>query len=325
MGKHYNHLSPLDRIKIFELLYRGSSITSIALDLGYCRSTIYRELWRNSYISGYRPDWANSESCNRRRMTYRTRNKIEANKPLRDFIINKLRVGWSPELIDGRLRLENEGKCVISHATIYNYIYSHYGKALKLYKLLKKKRSFRYPKIKRRKYTKVKQKPSIKDRDPAINSRSDFGHWEGDLIVFTNLKNNVITLRERKSRYIKAIKNQSRKSISTLNTLVRYMKNATIKTLTLDNDPAFAKFPEIEIGLNAKVYFCEPYKSYQKGAVENANRLLRQDLPRKTNISKIKQEQIDKITSIYNRRPMKCLGYRTPEEVYNENLNKMAC
>lgn len=318
MGKHYSHISAENRIKLYELLYKGMTLANISLLLGYHKSTIYRELERNSYMSGYRPDWANTEYGNRRRSQYKS--KIEKNPDLKNYIIAKLQAGWSPELISGRLRLENNGKCIISYATIYNYIYSAHGKSLKLYKLLKKQRRFRYPRIKRRKYTKSQQKPSIKDREEYINNRTEFGHWEGDLIVFTNLKNNIITLRERKSRYIKAIKNQSRKSLSTLNTLVRYMKNAPIKTLTLDNDPAFAHYREIEATLNTKVYFCEPYKSYQKGTVENANRLLREDLPRKTNISKVKQDQIDKIACKHNIRPMKCLGYKTPMEVYHENI-----
>lgn len=323
MGEHYNHLSAEARIKLYELLFSGTSIATISSILGYHKSTIYRELERNSYKYGYRPDWANYEYGNRRHNL--RRGKIENNPELEDYIIAKLRDGWSPQQIDGRLRLENNSKRIICFATIYRYIYGPRGKFLKLYKLLRKQHCFRFPRVKRRKYTTTRNKPSIKEREEIINNRGEFGHWEGDLVIFTKLKTNLITLRERQSRYITAIKNQSRKSLSTLNTLVKYMKNAPIKTLTLDNDPAFAKYMDMETRLNTKVYFCEPYKSYQKGAIENANRLLREKLPRKTNISKINQEQINRITQIYNNRPMKCLGYKTPMEVYYENINKLIC
>jgi IS30 family transposase len=318
MGNKYKHISPEQRIQIYELLYKGETLTSIALVLGYNKSSIHRELKRNCSKIGYRPDWANNEYAYRRR--YSKKSKIENDPELENEIISKLRDGWSPQLIDGRLRLENGGKCIVSHETIYRYIYSEKGRVLKLYKLLKKQRIFRYPRVKRRRYIKRDTKPSIKDRDQVINDRAEFGHWEGDLVIFSKLKNNLLTLRERDSRFIVAIKNQSRKAHTTMNALIKHMKNAPIKSLTLDNDPAFAKYRDIKVALNSEIYFCEPYKSYQKGAIENANRLLREEFPRKTNISKINQKQINIVVDKLNHRPMKCLGYKTPYEIYNERL-----
>lgn len=244
---------------------------------------------------------------------------LDKDSELRNFMIDKLKQGWSPELIAGRLKQDN-GYCVISHETIYRYIYSSKGMKLKLYKMLLKKRKFRYPRIKRRRQAIANsRKTSIKERETEIDYRKTMGHWEGDLVIFRKTKTNLFTLRERKSRLIVAIKNQTRNSISTANTLINYMQqnfSKSIKSLTLDNDVSFAKHMDIEKQMNTKVYFCEPYKSYQKGAIENANRLLRRKLPLPTNIDILGQDKIDEIVNTFNKRPMKCLNYKTPHEVF---------
>jgi IS30 family transposase len=116
-----------------------------------------------------------------------------------------------------------------------------------------------------------------------------------------------------------AIKNASRQAHSTTKALFNYMQNSLdkiIKTLTLDNDPAFALHEQIVQNFDAKVYFGEPYKSYQKGGVENANRLLRAKFPKRMNIDKIEQPDIDRIVDSLNDRPMKCLNYATPKEAF---------
>lgn len=144
---------------------------------------------------------------------------------MKTFIIDRLKEGWSPQQIAGRLK-KSAGRCIVSHETIYSYIYSQSGKQEKLYQLLHKKRRFRYPRIrrKRQKSALETEKIRIDKRDETINQRQTFGHWEGDLLMFTKHNPNLITLRERKSRYIVAIKNHSRKPQETANTLVKYMK-----------------------------------------------------------------------------------------------------
>jgi IS30 family transposase len=249
---------------------------------------------------------------------------LDRNPELKNFLIEKLKLGWSPELIAGRLT-HQAGRCIISHETIYRFIYSPAGIKLKLYQMLLKKRRFRYPRIKRRRQTIANsRKRPIKERDAAINTRNASGHWEGDLILFSHTKTNLFTLRERKSRLIVAIKNGSRYSQSTANTLIGYMKNTfkvPMQSLTLDNDTAFAQHEHIESEMKTKVYFCEPYKSYQKGGIENANRLLRTKFPLQTDIDRFEQEEIDTIVKSFNDRPMKCLGYQTPNETFYRRLN----
>jgi transposase, IS30 family len=323
MGKCYRHIQPSDRLKIYELLFQGHSIDGIAQEIGFHRSTLYRELERNSCKFGYRPDVASQQYLSRRQRP----TKLTSNLELREFVITKLKEGWSPDSIAGRLKA-NLNQCIISTETIYRFIYSEQGMKLKLYRHLMKKRRFRYPRIKRRRKTIANAlKKPIKERDEEINQRQSYGHWEGDLLLFKHTKTNLFTLRERKSRFIIAIKNQSRQAQSTTNALLKYMKASlkkTMKSLTLDNDPAFALHQEITAKTKSNIYFCEPYKSYQKGAIENANKLLRTKLPRQTKIDGLEQNQIDEIVKKLNDRPMKCLQYQTPKEVFDQAFGRLS-
>jgi transposase, IS30 family len=146
MGKHYNHLTVKDRICLYELLFEGESISEIANHLGFHRATVYRELERNSSRHGYRPDLASQQYLARK---YHHGFKLDKNIELKEFIIARLQEGWSPQQIAGRLK-RSAGRCIISHETIYAYIYSESGKAQKLYQFLHKKRRFRYPRIRRK-------------------------------------------------------------------------------------------------------------------------------------------------------------------------------
>jgi IS30 family transposase len=321
MSKYYSHITNEDRLKIYDLLLKGEAIATIADEVGFHRSTLYRELERNSCHYGYRPDLAAQQSSLRRYGV----NKLDKTPKLLNYIIDKLKTGWSPERIAGRLRFENNGCTLVCHETIYRYIYSFKGRKLGLYKFLIKKRRFRYPRIKRkRRNKKNSEKISIHQRNEEINARKDFGHWEGDLMLFRKTQTNLLTMRERKSRAIIAIKNSSRKAKTTANTLLKYMRQSmhkTITSITLDNGVEFAQYQDIGKKIGADIFFCDPYKSYQKGAIENANKDIRTFLPRKSNIDSINQNMIDKYSQILNNRPMKCLGYKTPEEVFMEAFN----
>lgn len=312
--KQYHHIKEEDRLRIYELLLEGQSIQTIARQIGFHKSTLYRELNRNSSKLGYRPDFASQQYFMRRR---KKPSKIERNVILTQTIKEKLEEGWSPEQIAGRLKKEQQGH-VISHESIYAYIYSPSQKSLKLYKFLRKKRTFRYPRIRRKRHTTSAAKTSIHDRPQEINTRGAFGHWEGDLILFAKTRENLFTLRERKTRFLMGIKNATRHAQTTARTLINYMKekNAAVDTLTLDNDTAFAEHPTIAQELASQIYFCEPYKSWQKGGIENGNRLIREKLPLKTSIQEWSQQDVEKAINALNERPMKCLGYETPREAF---------
>lgn len=145
MGKKYGHLKEQDRLTIYGLILEGESIAGIAERVNVHKSTIYRELNRNASKIGYRPDFAAQQYLMRRRGKL---SKIEKDKLLAEIVIKRLKEGWSPEQIAGRLKREKHCT-IVSHETIYLYIYSPSQRTMKLYQYLRKKRRFRYPKIRR--------------------------------------------------------------------------------------------------------------------------------------------------------------------------------
>jgi IS30 family transposase len=245
--KNYKHIKETDRLKIYEHILEGESIVEISKH----RATIYRELNRNSSKFGYRPDFASQQYLMRRRSRL---SKIEKCMHLESTIIEKLKEEWSPQQIAGRLKRESE-KQVISHESIYKHIYSSPQKSLKLYQFLRKKRRFRYPRIRRKRHKSTAEKVSIHDRPEDINLRKSFGHWEGDLILFSKTRENIFTLRERKTRFLFGIKNATRHAEATSMTLISYMrkKAGLVDSLTLDNDTAFAEHPNIGKELMSKI------------------------------------------------------------------------
>jgi transposase, IS30 family len=322
MGKKYEQLTLVKREKLYALSQQNFQVNTIADLLGCHRATIYRELNRNKTRIGYLPDKAHKMSLDRCSNGL----KIDRNPELKDYIISKLQEGWSPEIITGCLKKER-GISVISHETIYAYIYSKEGRRNDLYLSLKKRRKKRQAKMARKsKKTCIPNRISIHERPKNIGERDECGHWEGDLVLFSNSSANLITLRERKSRVFLAIKNPSKHADTTSKNIIKKFKGRKkilIETLTLDNGGEFARHEDIARALRIDTFFCDPYSSYQKGSVENGNGVLRYDLPRSADIDSLSQKQIDKIVDKINNRPMKCLGFRTPSEVFMENYGQL--
>ncbi len=316
MGKCFKQITREDRVVINHLVKIGSSKAEIAKQLGFHRSTIYREITRSSNRLGYFPFLHEKKFTKIRRREY----KLSKDIILRSYIFKKLKLSWSPEQIAGRLKLENNGKSVICHETIYSYLYSDYGIRNRFYQYLRKKRQFRYPKISRRHRTLIPNRVPIIERPQEIKFRNSLGHWEGDLMVFgKQTKTNLITLRERQSRYMLAIKNKDRKAVGTAKKIVEAFNELgkhRISSLTLDNGPEFARHEEIAERLAIKTYFCEPYKSYQKGTIENGNKQLREWFTKHAPIDEISMKTVRSKLNLLNQRPMKCLGYNTPSEIF---------
>lgn len=319
MERKYKRLTFKDREYIGKLLVQGFNRAQIAQLLGVHKSTVCREIKRNQEPRlGYIFNLAQYKTEQRRQ---RYIPKLERHSGLLNEVIEKLKLGWSPNQIAGRSKYLL-GKPHISHETIYRYLFSEAGIKQNLYKYLQSRQKRRFPKIARRKVKRslIPNRISIHDRPESIANRQDFGHWEADLICFSqNKKANIFTMRERKSRYMVALKNSNR-SPQTINTTLlrneqlRYLLR--VKSITFDNDIAFRKHEEMAQEFTATTYFCDPFKSHQKGAIENANRQLRRYCPRKSDIDALTQQDLDVYIKQINNRPMKCLGYRTPSEVY---------
>jgi len=322
----YKQLTIHDRSRIYGLHEAGFTADQIAAKLGRHRSTIYRELSRNSCTwrdeRRYFPNVAQNKAHKRRLRGL----KLMLNEELKKVVTNYLLKGWSPEQIAGRLKKET-GHTVISHETIYAYIYDKRSKDERLYLLLSKRRRIRLPRVSRkyRKKGPIADRKDISERPECVLSRSTFGHWEGDLVHFQKTKSNLITLRERKSRFMFALLNPTKEAKNTSEAIIKRFdgkKPGLITTLTLDNGGEFALHKDIAKELKIDIFFCKPYASYQKGSVENGNRALRRYLPRDADIDSYSQRKIEEITNIINNKPMKCLDYQTPAEVLLEAYGK---
>lgn len=165
----------------------------------------------------------------------------------------------------------------------------------------------------------------INNRPSIINSREEFGHWEGDLMMFKQgIKSNLITLRERKTRFIIAIKNLNKTANGTALTLISTVKNIKkyIKSITFDQGSEFKKYQWIKDCIETDVYFCKSASPHQKGAVENGNGVIRALLPREYDIAKLKQKHIAELIREINNRPLKCLGYKTPQEIFSVSVSE---
>jgi len=202
-----------------------------------------------------------------------------------------------------------------------NTVYSNYNIRNRFYQCLRRKHKLRI-----KHHTRTSRIPKdllIDHRPERINSREEFGHWEGDLMIFKrNVKSNLITLRERKSRYLIAIKNENKTASGTALTLISTVKNVkkAIHSITFDQGMEFQKFEWINDCLNTDVYFCHPASPHEKGAIENVNGVIRVELPRSLNIDLLKQKDVLRITEEINNRPLKCLNYQTPAELFSEHL-----
>lgn len=305
------------------MLERHYPKNKIAEILGVHRSTIYRELKRNSF-KHRRHDihiyWSNPAHQNYLDRRKRTR-KIDKDQNLKDYVHSKLKSGWSPWQIEGRLKLENSNHCIISHETIYRYIYSDYGIRNIFYHKLRRKHIWRVKRNSRK--PRVPKDMLIDNRPDSINKREEFGHWEGDLMMFKQgIKGNLITLRERKSRFIIAIKNTDKTASGTALTLISTVKKLKkyLKSITFDQGSEFNKHQWIKECFGTDIYFCTPASPYQKGAVENGNGVIRVELPRNYDVAKLKQKHVAQLVSEINSRPLKCLGYKTPQEIFQQSI-----
>lgn len=315
MGK-YTHLSISDRRRLCVFLQMGLSISEIARRLSRHRSIIYRELERNQEEESYLPGIAQEKT--EARAEQKRPNKLTKNGVIRDYVIRSLKKGWSPEQISGRMKYHKLTFYACAE-TIYQFIYQSKNKDL--YRLLaykKPKRQRRFARINRPcRYGKIRL---ITQRPEDIASRKRFGHWEGDTIQFKGHREKVVTtLVERKSRMVYLKKNNSKHSLGVMEKIK--MKFASLpekmfKTITFDQGSEFAAHRELEVQLKGRVYYCEAHSPWQKGSNENMNGRLRWHLPSETDISKITQEELDQLAAKMNRCPRKCLGYKTPQEVF---------
>ncbi|WVX51601.1 IS30 family transposase ISRssp4 (plasmid) [Roseobacter fucihabitans] len=252
--------------------------------------------------------------------------KLEQHEDLRNEVIGKLKDGWSPEQIAGRLKIEPRAPHQICHETIYQYVYSKSGQSQELGRYLPARQKKRKPRYARKVRGEVfPLETSIHNRPEEINDRSQFGNWEGDLMIFERAQGNanVATLIERKTRYTVLLRNNDRKSRPLMNKLINEMSPLPAdarRSITFDRGFEFTSWRELKTGMGTKSWFCDPQAPWQKGTVENTNNRLRRYLPRKSDPTAFTNRYLRSICDRLNATPRKCLGYQTPAEVFRTKL-----
>ena len=241
-------------------------------------------------------------------------------------MVGRLRDGWSPQRIAGRLRAEADGGAVVRHETIHRHVHGPEGRRDDLYRHL--------PEARRRRGSRYGRKPRgapiprerwIENRPAEVGTREVFGHWEADLLIFRKEvgKANVTSLVERKSRFTFLLPNQDRRStavIAGIGDALRPLPGAARRTVTFDRGTGFAAYPRLAGELAVASYFCDPHSPWQKGGVENANGRIRRFLPRHCEPDALAPTRLRRLADRLNDTPRRRLGCRTPREVFEAHL-----
>jgi len=305
----------------------GLSIRSIAKFLNRNHSVIVREIIRNSspYLP-YRAIVAQKAADKKSKRT--NKRKLDTDKRLSKYVVSRLGRDWSPEQIAGRLkehpppRLKGKKICP---ETIYQFVYSGGRDEYfnRLHSHLRRAKSTRQPRYSRkhRSGATIPDRVSIRMRPEAINQRDEYGHWESDTVCFGRKRQAVSVQLERKSRYVAIGKLDDHSSQETIDAIIGQVETLSPRmwqSITFDNGTEGTQHTKLREDYNIDTYHCDPYKSWQKGGVENVNGLIRQYLPKRTEIDKIPVEYICAVQDKLNNRPRKSLNYLTPNEIMQQ-------
>lgn len=317
------HLTLAQRYALKAYLECGKSKSETAQLLGIDRSTIYREIKRNSKKRGvYNPDFANDLAVERKERFCQYRKFDSSKQKLIDnWVKNE---DWSPEQIKGYCDKNNIE--MVSHERIYQYIREDKLNGGELYKHMRHRLKHRNRPV-TGKHVVIKNKVSIEDRPDIINNKERFGDWEIDLIVGKNNKGAMVTIVERSTAMVMIRKLENGKNADSLaNTVINMLlpyKNS-VKSITSDNGAEFAKHEKIAQKLQADFYFAHPYSSWERGLSEYSNKLIRQYIPKKSNFDSFEEEFIKQVQHKINRRPRKNLEFNTPKVAFF-NCVALAC
>ena len=327
MAQEYSHFTLEDRIVIAGLQAQGRSIRQIAADLDRAPSSVSRELRRNAAAQGYKPAYADQLGRARRW----TGSKLERNDALRELVLGGLTYGLSPEQIAGRMALEKR-PLLVSHETIYRFIYAQmarhndYSWRNFLPQAKSKRGHFKRSTIGTVEH--IKNRISIAERPLYINARKQAGHWETDLILFSDKKSNILVTQERSSRFVHIVKQSDRTATSIATNLDIWFKTLPRelrRTLTQDNGVEFAHHYKLNTSFALKTFFCDPHSPWQKGGIENINGRLRRYLPLNTDFQNLSEYDLQNIEDRLNNTPRKCLGYKTPNELFQKHVLRFKC
>ena len=311
--------------------HRGTTGAEIARMLGRSASTISREFGRNPAPSGHYDASDAGAAYRDRRQACGRPLKLVDGTPLHCFVQSRLLYRyWSPQQIASRLREMHpeDASWQVSHETIYAAIYAHPKGALRqgMIAALRQAKSTRGRPRKtaaRAGGLNIPEDLEIKNRPEDIATRRVPGHWEGDFIKGAFNRSAVGTLVERKTRFVVLCKMTDCSAEAALESFTRQMKKLPTflrESLTYDRGSEMARHEDLAKRLRLDIWFADPYKPWQRGSNENTNGLLRQFLPKGTDLSAVSQTQLNDIARLLNGRPRQTLGWKTPEEVMAKEI-----
>ena len=309
-----SHLTFQEREFLYRLKKQGKTQVEIAKSMGRDRSTVHRELKRNSGQRGYRPKQAQRLAEERRRACRRPHKMDDSH--VHQYVQERLQKRWSPDQIAGRCQRDfpRQSGRWLSRQTIYDWIHQ---RAPEWRPWLR--RRGRPPE----KRGKLNDCVRIDGRPDVINRRRRYGDWEGDTIVGKGRHSALVTLVERKSGYARIGRADDMKAATTRRVIQRRMKALPAslrRSTTFDNGKEFAQHDQLSQSLDMDVYFALPYRSWQRGTNENTNGLFRQFFPKGTDFTRISHQEVARVEKLLNERPRKRLGYQTPAEVLARRL-----
>lgn len=318
----YTHFTLDERKCLQKLLAEGLSMRKIAAVLERSPSSVSREINRNK--AKYKPRkksdnpyWYNfwrAQNLYIRRRREQDRRTIKEASPEWNYIIDKLNCFWSPEEICGRWNKDFPNRRNLCFSTIYRYI-----KQKRLPKISAKthlRRKGKRINTKDSNYNTIHPDRIIPQWSEVIKSRSRIGDWEGDTVYGGVGKGFLVTLVDRKSRYLCAGLLDNRTAIDTKNVIVKLLQDKPVKSISLDNGSEFSEFRALEKELSTEVYFAEPHKPWQRGTNENTNDILRFFFLKGFNFHKLSKTALEQVVLLINLRLRKSLGWKSPFEIF---------
>jgi IS30 family transposase len=320
-------LTLAEREEISRAVVTGHSIRSIAVQLGRAPSTISREIKRNGGQACYRASQADQSAWDRGRRPKTS--KLAANRALARIVAGKLQLQWSPEQVAGWLKrtYPDDTSRQVSPETIYRSLFIQARGALKkeLVEHLRRSRVMRRSRHHTQKtdqHGRITDTVSISERPASVKDRAVPGHWEGDLL-FGSKNSQFATLVERHTRYAMLVKVSGKDTETVINALIknaRKLPEELYKSLTWDRGKEMAEHKRFTLATDIQVYFCDPQNPWQRGTNENTNGLLRQYLPKGTDLSGYSQAKLNAVARRLNERPRKTLNYETPAERFHQTV-----
>ena len=316
----YKHFTLNDREFLYEKLNQNWSIRKIADAMGRSPSSVCREIKRNrSKIpkhekrNNYNYHFWRAEILTKLRRKKKSYRAINENSELWNYVIDKLNIYWSPEQITTTWRIIHPDS-TISTNTVYRYIKDgRFGVIKPKTHLRRRGKNYR---LVRHNSQAIHPDRIIPEWTECIKNRARTGDWEGDTIYGGVGKGLLVTLVDRKSRFLCAGLLSGKNSHETKEKIIQLLKNMPVYSISLDNGSEFSEFREIEERLETLVYFAEPHKPWQRGINENTNDILRFFFPKGCDSRGITDEDVQKVVDMINNRPRKCLGWKTPYEVF---------